>query len=75
MSASIGLEEDCTSHYEPKTTEKSNSESRKLVIWFIVFEQLVLLIVKKDNTTELCDIARKQKGATDKIHLFRTFPQ
>lgn len=75
MSTRIGLEEDCTSHYEPKTTEKSNSESRKLVMWFIVFERLVLLIVKKGITKELCDIARKQKGATDKIRLFRTLPQ
>lgn len=40
-----------------KLREKSNSESRKLLIWFIVFKRLVPLIVKKGITTELFDIA------------------
>lgn len=41
-----------------KLPEKNNSESRKLLIWFIVFECLVPLIVKKGITTELCDITK-----------------
>lgn len=51
-----------------KLPEKSNSESRKLLIWFIVFKRLVPLAVKKGIMTELCDIAKpgSRKGLQTK---------